>query len=349
MTRTTTRRKAWAQGACTSLAFGAAAAALAVMPQVLSPYLLILLCHALVFALACLGLNLVFGLGGLLSLGHAPYFGIGAYAGAFLYRFWELESLELYLLAGFLSATALAAAFGFLCTRATRIHFAILTLALGQMVHALFISGAAFEPFGGLGRGLYLLGGGGMYIPRFTILGTQHPPQAFIPVLYHVIVVVFLGVTALLWRVHRSPFANALRSIRDNETRAKFIGLPVRRYRWYAFILSGMVMGLAGGLYGQLSRQITPEQLHWLFSANLVLATILGGTRDFLGPVLGAFLFMALDELSSWWTLGRRALMGVMLIAVVFAFPRGLAGGLTALWERRHRLAGRAGGTAQRG
>ncbi len=317
----------------TWLAFGAATAALALMPQFLSPYLLVLLCYVLVFALACLGLNLLLGVSGLLSLGHAPYFGIGAYTGAFLYRFWNLESLEFYLLVGVLAATLLAAAFGFLCTRATRIHFTILTLALGQTVHALFISGAVFEPFGGLGRGLYLLGGGGMYIPRFTILGTLYPPGAFIPALYYVILAAFLGATALLWRVHRSPFAHALRAIRDNETRAVFIGIPIRRYRWYAFILSGMVMGLAGGLYGQLSRQITPEQLHWLFSANLVLATVLGGTRDFLGPVLGAFVFMALDELSTWWALGRGALMGLLLIAVVFAFPRGLAGGLAALWS----------------
>lgn len=321
--------------------FALAAAGLAVMPQSLPPYLLILLCYALIFALACLGLNLLLGTSGLLSLGHAAYFGMGAYAGAFLYRFWNLESLELYLLCGVVAATLLAAAFGYLCTRTTRIHFTILSLALAQGLHALFISGAVFEPLGGVGQGLYLLGGGGLYIPRLTILGTLHPPEDFIPALYYVILTSLLASGIVLWRIDRSPFGHALKAIRDNDLRARFVGLPVRRYRWYAFMLSAIFVGLAGGLYGQLGRQITPEQLHWLFSAQLVLATVLGGTRSFLGPVLGAFAFVGLDEVSSWWIFGRKAVMGGLLIAVVFAFPNGLAGALTAAGRRlRRRPAG---------
>jgi len=139
-----------------------------------------------------------------------------------------------------------------------------------------------------------------------------------------------LAAGVVLWRIDRSPFGHALKAIRDNELRATFIGLPVRRYRWYAFVLSAIFVGLAGGLYGQLGRQITPEQLHWLFSAQLVLVTVLGGTRHFLGPVLGAFAFVGLEELSSWWIYGRKAVMGALLIAVVFVFPQGLAGALSA-------------------
>jgi branched-chain amino acid transport system permease protein len=266
---------------------------------------------------------------------------MGAYAGAFLYRFWNLESLELYLLCGTFAATLLAAAFGYLCTRTTRIHFTILSLALAQGIHALFISGAVFEPLGGVGQGLYLLGGGGLYIPRLTILGTLHPPADFIPALYYVILTSLLASGIVLWRIDRSPFGHALKAIRDNDLRARFVGLPVRRYRWYAFTLSAIFVGLAGGLYGQLGRQVTPEQLHWLFSAQLVLATVLGGTRSFLGPVLGAFACVGLDEVSSWWIFGRKAVMGALLIAVVFAFPNGLAGALTTVGRRlRRRPAG---------
>jgi branched-chain amino acid transport system permease protein len=317
------------------------AAGLAFMPQTLPPYLLILLCYALILALACLGLNLLLGTSGLLSLGHAAFFGMGAYGGAFLYRFWNLESLELFLLCGVVGSTLLAAALGYLCTRATRIHFTILSLALAQGIHALFISGAVFEPLGGIGKGLYLLGGGGLYIPRLTILGTLQPPENFIPALYYVILTALLVSGIVLWRIDRSPFGHALKAIRDNDTRATFIGLPVRRYRWYAFVLSALFVGLAGGLYGQLGRQITPEQLHWLFSAQLVLATVLGGTRSFLGPVLGAFAFVGLEEVSSWWIFGRKAIMGILLIAVVFAFPSGLIGAATAALrflrrDRRH-------------
>ncbi len=303
-------------------------------PVALSPYPLITLCYALVFAIACLGLNVIFGTTGLLSLGHAAYFGMGAYAGAFLYRFSTVGSLEVYLFTGIFCSGVLAAAIGFLCVRATKIHFVILTLAFAQILHSVFIDGAIFRLFGPMGWALYLLGGGSMYIPRLTILGTEYAPGVFIPVFYYVIVVAFVGSTLLLWRIGRSPFGKALRAIRDNETRAAYIGIPVRQYRWYAFILSGVFMGLAGALYGQLSRQITPEQLHWLFSAKLVLATVLGGTRDFVGPVLGAFVFVGLDELSSRWTVGRNLVMGLLLIVVVFVFPRGIAGAVTTLLEK---------------
>ncbi|GMQ90291.1 MAG: hypothetical protein BMS9Abin10_0649 [Gammaproteobacteria bacterium] len=308
------------------------------LPLVLSPYPLVIASYALVFAIAGLGLNLLFGTTGLLSLGHAAYFGVGAYAGAFLYRFYDMSSLEAHLFSGVLAATVLATVFGFLCVRATKIHFTILTLAFTQMVHAVFISGAVFRLFGPLGWGLYLVGSGGLYIPRFTILGTEFAPDVFIPAFYYVILLAFFGSAALLWRIGRSPFGKALRAIRDNERRAAFIGVPVRQYRWYAFILSGAFMGLAGALYGQLARQITPQQLDWLFSAKLVLAIVLGGTQQFLGPVVGAFAFIGLDELSSRWPVGRSAVMGVLLIAVVLAFPRGLAGVAAALRDLIRKL-----------
>jgi branched-chain amino acid transport system permease protein len=313
---------------------GAAAIVLFLMPFALAAYPLIILSHMLVFSIACLGLNLIYGTAGSLSLGHATYFGAAAYTGAFLYRFYSVESLESYLASGVLSATVFAAVIGFFCAHATRIFFALLTLAFSMIVHSLVIDGAVFMLFGGLGWALYLLGEGSMYIPRFTILGSTYEPHAFIPALYNVIVVAFLVSVLLLWRVSRSPFGQALRAIRDNDVRAAFIGIPVWKYRWYAFILSGVFVGLAGSLYGQLARQITPEQIHWLFSAQLVLATVLGGSRHFLGPVLGAFVFVGLDEVAARWTVGRGLAFGIMLIVVVFAFPRGIAGAVAAVAKR---------------
>lgn len=317
-----------------ALGLGAAGVILALMPALLSPYHLFQFSYGLVFSIACLGLNLLFGTTGLLSLGHAAYFGVGAYAGGFLFYFGPLTSLEVYLITGVAAATALAAVFGFLCVRATRIHFAILTLAFAQMVHALFISGAVFEPFGGVGKGLYLLGEGGLYLPRFTILGREVPPERFIPVLYHVIAAAFLGSTFLLWRISRSPFGQALRAIRDNDTRAACIGIPVRAYRWYAFVLSGLFTGLAGGLHGELSRQITTQQLHWLLSAQLILMIVLGGSRQFLGPIVGAFAFGALEDLSLRFTQHRGLVLGTLLMALVFALPGGLTGGASAFLSR---------------
>jgi branched-chain amino acid transport system permease protein len=293
----------------------------------------------LVLAIACLALNLVFGTGGMLSLGHATYFGAAAYSGAFLYRFTWVESFELYLLCGIISSTVFAAAIGFLCVRTSRIFFSILTLAFSMVVYSLVINGAVFRLFGPLGWSLYLLGEGSMYVPRLTVLGRAIVASEFIAVFYNIIVIAFLASVLVLWRIDRSPFGKTLKAIRDNETRAAFIGVPVWQIRWSAFILSGIFMGLAGGLYGQLARQITPEQLHWMFSAQLVAATVLGGTRHFLGPVLGAFAFVALDEVTASWTVGRNLVFGLLLIAVIFAAPRGVAGGLSVLMDtlRRHR------------
>ena len=304
-----------------------AAVALCFVPWILSPYHLIVFSYALVLAIACLGLNLLLGYTGLLSLGHAAYFGVGAYTGGFIFSFFTLTSLELYLLSGVAAATGLAAAIGFLCVQSTRMHFTILTLAFAQMVHALFVSGAVFRLAGGEGQGLFLMGGGGLYIPRFTILGTEFPPETFHTALYYVIAAAFLGCLIPTWVVVNSPFGKALQAIRDDEVRAACIGIRVRRYRWVAFILSGVVMGLAGGLFGQLDRQVTPQRLHWLFSAKLALATVLGGHRLFLGPVIGAFVFTGFQEFALRFTQYHSFILGITLIAVVLALPGGLTGG----------------------
>ena len=311
---------------------GLAAVGLLLMPFIFAPYPLIILSHMLVFAIACLALNLLYGTAGSLSLGHATYFGVSAYAGAFLYRFTFVELLEIYLAAGILASTVFAIVIGFLCARTTRIFFAILTLSSSSMVvYSVVINGAVFRLFGGVGWSLYLLGGGAMYLPRLTILGIQYGPAEFIPAFYSVVVVGFLLSVFLLWRISLSPFAQALRAIRDNETRmvssafrcGGIDGAPS------SFPASSWVS--PGGLYGQLARQITPDQLHWLFSAQLVLATVLGGTRLFLGPVVGAFAFVGLDEVASRWTVGRYMIFGFLLIGVVFAFPKGIAGGFITL------------------
>jgi branched-chain amino acid transport system permease protein len=312
------------------LVSGAAGLVLLVMPFALAPYPLIVLSHMLVFSIACLALNLVYGTAGMLSLGHATYFGVAAYAGAFLYRFSHVDSFEIYLVSGIFSSTVFAVIIGFVCVRTTKIFFAMLTLSLSMVVYSLVINGAVFRLFGGVGWGLYLLGGGSMYLPRLTLLGAKFGPHEFIPAFYNVIVAAFIVTVLVLWKISHSPFGQALKAIRDNETRAAFIGIPVWQYRWSAFILSGLFAGLAGSLYGQLARQVTPDQLHWLFSAQMVLATVLGGTRHFIGPVLGAFAFIGLDELASQWTVGRYMAFGVLLIIVVLAFPRGIAGRLVA-------------------
>jgi ABC-type branched-subunit amino acid transport system permease subunit len=144
---------------------GLTAVGLALLPLVCNPYYLIVLSSALAFAIACLSLNLLLGYMGLLSLGHALYFGVGAYAGAFLFTFGDLTSLELYLGSGVLAATILVAALGALCVRATRIFFTILTLAFAKIVYSLVVSGIIFTPFGQVGRGFFFIGHGASIYP----------------------------------------------------------------------------------------------------------------------------------------------------------------------------------------
>lgn len=304
------------------------------MPLLLNPYYLIILNYALVLSIGCLGLNLLFGNTGLVSFGHAAYFGLGAYTGTFLYTFAGIKSLEVFLLSGLICAISVSAVIGAICVRATRIHFTILTLAFAQMLHALFISGIIFRPFGGVGKGLFLLGAGGVYIPRLTIFGTLFNPDAFNTAFYYVTLIVFFVCAFIMWQMVHSPFGKALRAVRDNDIRAEFVGVRVRRYRWVAFIISAGFTALAGGLFGQLSRQMTPQQLHWVLSAKLVLATVLGGTKHFLGPVVGAFTLEILDNISLRFTHYRNLISGVVLIIIVLVLPGGLTSGAMTLLHK---------------
>ena len=312
---------------------------LGAVPGLLSPYALVLASHALVLGIACTGVNLLLGYGGLLSLGHAAYFGLGAYTGGFLRLFAGWGSLEGYLFSGVLASTLLAAFVGALCVRATRIYFTVLTLAFAQTVHSLFIAGIVFRLAGDVGTGLFFVGEGGLYLPRLTLAGLDVAPERFPTVLYYLIAACFLGSTMLMWRIVSSPFGKVLQAIRDNETRAWCIGIRVRLHRWTAFVISGGFAGLAGGLAGELDRQVTPEQLHWLFSTQLILTIVLGGTRQFWGPVVGAFAFGILEDLSLRGIEYRGIVLGVLLITIVFAFPGGVVGSAARVLAKFSRAA----------
>jgi branched-chain amino acid transport system permease protein len=309
----------------------AAAATLAILPEIVSPYSLIIVSHGLILSIACLGVNLLFGYAGLLSFGHAAYFGLGAYAGAFLRIFGYLGSFEAYLLSGMACSTVAAALVGLVCVRATRIYFTVLTLAFGQVIHSLFVAGHVFRLAGDVGKGLYFVGEGGLYLPRLTMAGVEISADRFPGMLYYIIAGALLASTTVMWRIVHSPFGKALQAIRDNETRARFVGIRVGWCRWMAFVIAAMFAGLAGGLAGELDRQVTPEQLHWLLSAEFVLAIVVGGSRHFFGPVLGALMMTFLEEFALRVTLYHGMALGALLITVVFVFPGGVAGLLVRL------------------
>ena len=311
-----------------------AVAVLAFIPSLVDLYQTELLIYGLTFAIAALGFNLLLGYTGLLSFGHSAYFGTGAYAVAFIMRDLSVHSMELCILGGLLSSFVISALFGYVCVRHTRIFFSILALALSQVLWSL-----AFKFF-------WVTGGtDGIRVPRsqitllaglldFTGSGAY---QRFVHAYYYYVLVLFVIAVAVMWVIVHSPFGKALQAIRDNETRASFVGVPVRRYRWIAFVISGCFTGLAGALWVPLNGLTTPDILYWPFSGEIVFMTVLGGFRTFTGPIVCAIAFNYLKVYavagSAYWQL----VLGGVLVFLVMVLPTGIIGTLGRLAARLRR------------
>ena len=310
------------------LAAGPIVLVLAILPWVVEPYQTVLLSYGLVFAIAALGFNLLLGYTGLLSFGHSAYFGVGAYAVAFTVKYLKVGSMELLLLAGILASALVAAIFGLVCVRYTRIFFGILTLALSQVLWSL-----AFKFF-------WVTGGtDGLRVPTPTLLGVSmgagQDKMAFLAHrYYYYVLVVFVAATAVMWVIVHSPFSKALEAIRDNETRAEFVGVQVWHYRWVAFLISGVFTGLAGALWVPLNGLTTPDILHWTFSGEIVFFTVLGGFKTFAGPIVGAVVFNYLKTFAVGYTVYWQMFLGVVLVTLVLALPTGIMGMVARLAQK---------------
>jgi branched-chain amino acid transport system permease protein len=294
--------------------------ALIVLPYVVPPYQTVLLTYGLVFAIAALGFNLLLGYTGLLSFGHSAYFGMGAYAVAFTVKYLKLESMEALLLGGILASGAVAALFGLLCVRYTKIFFGILTMALSQVLWSL-----AFKFFWVTG------GSDGLRVPTPTLLGgfvrAGSDKFEFLSHRYYFYVLAIFAIcVALMWVIVHSPFGKALQAIRDNETRAEFVGVQVWHYRWVAFLISGIFTGLAGALWVPLNGLTTPDILHWTFSGKMVFFTVLGGFQTFFGPIVGAIIFNYLETYAVGHTVYWQMVLGIVLVVLVLALPAGIVG-----------------------
>ena len=308
---------------------------LLMLPYVVTPYQTILMSYGLIMAIAALGFNLLLGYTGLLSFGHSAYFGLGAYAVAFMVKYLHVTSMELFLIGGLIVTLLVTAVFGVICVRYTRIFFAILTMALSQVVWSL-----AFKFF-------WVTGGtDGLRIPTPTILnGLLTGPKNKIAFLsntyYYYILIVFMIFVVLMWVIVHSPFGQALQAIRDNETRAAFLGVRVRRARWIAFMISGGFTGVAGILWAPLNGLTTPDILYWPFSGEIVFLTVLGGFGTFVGPIVGAVAFNYLKTYAVGLTVYWQLLLGSVLIVLVLALPTGIMGTLSRLTMRIKRAEGK--------
>jgi branched-chain amino acid transport system permease protein len=297
----------------------------ALLPFYVGLYQVQLLTYALIAAIAALGFNLLLGYTGLLSFGHSAFFGIGAYSVAFLLRDAGIRSMELYIAIGLPIAAVTSALLGYICVRHTRIFFGILTLALSQVVYSLAL------------KFFWITGGtDGLRVARPTLLaGTfaftgAGSFQRFIEAYYYYVLAVFAICVLIMWVIVHSPFGKALQAIRDNETRAAFLGLRIRRFRWVAFLISGTFTGLAGILWVPLNGLTTPEVLYWPFSGEIVFMTLLGGFRNFTGPIVGGLLFTYLKTYAVATTEYWQLLLGVVLVLLVMLLPTGIVGAISA-------------------
>ncbi len=146
--------------------------------------------------------------------------------------------------------------------------------------------------------------------------------------------VIFFACVALMWVIVNSPFGKALQAIRDNEVRAEFVGIQIWRYRWIAFMVSGIFTGIAGALWVPLNGLTTPEVLYWQFSGEIVFMTVLGGFRSFAGPIIGAVFFNYLKTFAVGFTVYWQLLLGVVLVVLVLSLPTGIVGSASRLWGR---------------
>lgn len=315
------------------VAGGVVVAALAIVPAVLPPFQTIQLSYGLIFAIAALGYNLLLGYTGLLSFGHSAYFGMAAYVVALLVKYADVQSMEVFVVAGVGGSALVAAVFGLVCVRYTRIFFGILTLALSQVLWSL-----AFKLF-------WVTGGtDGLRVPTPRLLGdalgTPDDKLHFLSQhYYYYVLVLFLAAVAVMWVIVHSPFGKALQAIRDNETRAEFVGVQVRRYRWVAFVVSGAFTGLAGALWVPLNGLTTPDILYWPFSGRIVFFVVLGGFRTFWGPIVGAIAYNYLETYAVGYTVYWQLVLGIVLVLLVLTMPAGLVGTASQLLARFRRPA----------
>lgn len=285
----------------------------------------IFMMKALCYAIFACAFNLLLGYTGLLSFGHAAYLGLAAYSTGWLVRSagWSPEL-------GVLAGTALAAlcglVIGLIAIRRQGIYFAMVTLAMAQMVYFVFLQ----APFTGGEDGL-------QGVPRGKLLGLL--PLDNDITLYFVVLAVFVAVFLFIIRIVHSPYGQVLKAIRENEPRAVSLGYDVDRYKLLAFVLSTAIAGLAGSLKTMVLGFVTLTDAHWSLSGEVVLMTLLGGMGTFAGPVVGAFTIIGLqnflaDQVGAW----INVIIGVTFVICVVAFRRGFVGELKAWLLRRFKV-----------
>jgi branched-chain amino acid transport system permease protein len=276
----------------------------------------------LCFAMFACAFNLLLGFSGMLSFGHAAYFGFAAYVTGWLVTAHHPGTV-VGILGGVAASALLGLIIGLIAIRRQGIYFAMITLALGQLVYFVCLQ----APFTGGENGL-------QGVPRGTLFGLIALRQDI--AMYYLVLAVFAAVYLFIWRVIHSPFGQVLKAIRENEPRAISLGYAVDRYKLVAFVLSAALAGLAGTLKTLILGFATLSDVLQSTSGEVILMTLLGGTGTFLGPVVGASIVITMqeylsDEVGAWVTV----IIGIIFVACVMLFRRGVVGEIQAAFARR--------------
>jgi branched-chain amino acid transport system permease protein len=283
---------------------------LAAAPFFLAPFAVNTLTRFLVFALLAVSLDLLVGITGLPSLGHAAYFGAGAYAAGWVAVHVTAE-IPVPLLVGAAVGALTAAATGWVTVRTAGVFFLMLTLAIGEL-----LAQVAWTWDGVTG------GANGLVVPSTSLAGTPLTNLGFV---YWYVLAAFVVGFAVIWLVARSPFGAALRGIRDNEPRMRAVGYATSLYKYAAFVLAGGVAGMAGALLAAQARLVTPADVGFVTSAVVLLAVVIGGAGSLWGAALGAALVITIRDALDLAGHGELVL-GIVFVLVVYLLPRGIAG-----------------------
>jgi branched-chain amino acid transport system permease protein len=297
------------------------AALLAVAPLV--GFYPVFVMKAMCFALFACAFNLLLGFGGLLSFGHAMFLGTAGYVSAHAAKEWGAPP-ELAILAGTAAAGALGTVVGALAIRRQGIYFAMITLAIAQMMYFFFVQ----MPFTHGEDGIQA-------VPRGRLFGVLDLAQPL--VIYYVVLAIFLVAFVFIYRVIHSPFGQVLKAIRENEPRAISLGYDADRYKLIAFILSAGLAGLAGATKAIVFQLASLTDAYWTMSGEVVLMTLLGGMGTIFGPVVGAFAVISIENYFASFGQWVTIITGAIFVVCVLAFRRGIVGELGARWAARKR------------
>ena len=300
----------------TAIVIGLCAVVPFLAPALGEPFYVIVFARIMIWAIAAVSLNLIMGYGGMISFGHAVYLGIGGYTIGIL-AFHGVNNAWIQWPLGIGICALISLIFGAISLRTRGVYFIMITLALAQMIFFLSVSAERY----GSDDGLNILGRSDFGLPFYNLSDKL--------TMYYTIFAFLLLSVFVSWRLIHSRFGVVMRAAKSNDTRVQAVGVSTYRYRLTAFVIAGVMCGIAGMLQANLENFVSPDMMNWPRSGELIFMVVLGGMSTLFGPVTGAFVFLMLSEILSSWTIHWHIIFGPFLVLVVIFARGGIAGLLT--------------------